>query len=92
MRENTPKCVFCKMELYNIGYKVAIPKKTDLQGWKNIKKLSFERDIKHLERKAIEDVREKHEIEKEIVRIEKLKDNKENRQLIKKLKKQICIN
>ncbi len=85
-KQDTPKCVFCKRELYNIGYKVKIPKKTDLEGWSKIKKTSFERDIKYLEQKTVGDIRQKHEIEKEIVRIEKLNNNKENRRKINDLK------
>ncbi len=82
MRKDIPKCVFCKRELYNIGYKVKIPKKIDLKGWLNIKKTSFERDRKYLEQKIVQDVKRRHEIEKEIVRIGKLNDNKENRRKI----------
>lgn len=89
MRNDIPKCVFCKSELYNIGYKVTIPKNTDLKGWAKIKNTSFERDIAYLERKIVEDVKWKHEIEREIIRIEKLSDNKENRRKIKELKNKL---
>lgn len=63
-----PKCNSCKGDLYCLGYKVAIPKKTDLKNWKKLKEDCFKRSITALEREAINQIKEKHSSEKEEIK------------------------
>ncbi len=80
------KCPDCGNDLYCLGYKVAIPKKANSKAWKSMKNCSFCLDITYLEQEAKNKVKEKHQLEKEIIRLENLSDNKENRKALKKLK------
>jgi len=80
-----PQCLYCKNDLFCLGYKVAIPKRSDIKRWKKIQKDSYILQVECIDSLAKEKVRQKHCIEREIQRLEYLKDTKENRKKIKKL-------
>ena len=84
-----PKCMSCGNDCYCLGYKVAIPKKSDIKAWRQINDFIRDRDFAVVDFKRIQELRRKHDLEKEIFRMELLDENKDRSRLIKKLKDQL---
>ena len=82
----TPLCQVCQKEMNCLGYKVPIPKKSSKKEWEELKCWFVFSEIEQAEESQKLKVQRKHEVEKEIIRVEKLKECKENRRTIKELK------
>jgi hypothetical protein len=87
--ERTPKCLHCGDECYCLGYKVEIPKKEDKKSWERLRQNCRERLFETTELESKYKVHRKHEIEKEIIRLESLGDSKERRREVNNLKKEL---
>ena len=82
----TPLCHVCQKEMSCLGYKVPIPKKSNKKKWEELQCWFVFSKIEKAEENQKIKVQRKHELEKEIIKIEKLKDCKEKRRNIKELK------
>ena len=84
-----PKCQECNRECFCLGYKVEIPKKNDTRSWKKLRIDCQKRHSKNQENMEVYLVKRKHELEKEIIRLEPRSENKDIKRLIKKLKDEL---
>jgi hypothetical protein len=71
-----------------IGYKVEVPKKEDVRGWRKLRDRCRERAIAAVDATAVTRVRELHQIERRIAALAALPANKERTRLIADLRKQ----
>ncbi len=90
IRKSTPHCIYCKRELYCLGYKIPVPKKHKVKEWEALACCMYWTDIENLEEEQKSRVESKHRIEREIKElIYEKKDTKENRKRLKKLKNEL---
>ena len=85
----TPKCNVCKSDCYCLGYKVEVPKATNLKAWKTLKNECYSRDIAFAQESQLNTVRVKHDIEAEIKRLMSKPINKDLTKQIKRLNQQL---
>lgn len=84
-----PKCAECGVECYCLGYKVEIPKKSDMSGWKSLRAESRKRHLEWSDRQAVERVRKAHAAERRIAYLRSLEPNKDREKMIAELKEKI---
>jgi hypothetical protein len=63
-----PKCLECGADLYCLGYKVELPRKLDVRGWRKLRADCRERLWAWSDREAVQRVRAIHMAEREIRR------------------------
>jgi len=82
-----PICIHCHKELYCLGYKIPVPKKSKIKEWEALACSMYCEDISNLEEEQKRAVSRKHAWEKEISLLVNEKPNtKENRKRLKTLK------
>ena len=84
-----PKCTHCGADCWCLGYKVAIPKKSDMTGWKKLRLESRKRYLESSENKAVDRVRKAHAAERHIAQLRSLAPNKDREKMITELKKSL---
>jgi hypothetical protein len=77
------------MDCFCLGYKVEIPKKEDKKAWLNLRQNCRDRFFATVEIESKNKVKRKHEIEKEIIHLESLGENKERARQIAKLNEEL---
>lgn len=83
---NNVRCPACGGPCISLGTKVPVPPKPKLAVWKALETDYFARRRAGSELLRQRAVREKHDIEREILKIEGLPDNEGRRSLLNKLK------
>jgi hypothetical protein len=79
-----PSCIHCNKDLYCLGYKIAVPKKSKIKEWEALECSMYSQDIACLEEQKKRAVSSKHKVEKEVVLLINEKPNtKENRKRLK---------
>jgi hypothetical protein len=81
-----PKCTGCNSDCYYLGYKVEVPKKDDVRGWRKLRDDCRNRELGRADEAAVAKVRKQHEAERRIAQLSALPENKERSKLIQKLK------
>ena len=84
-----PKCPECGTELYCLGYKVEVPRKLDVRGWRKLHLDCRNRLLASSDRQAIKRVREVHAAEREITRLRALGPAKGRQKIIGKLEEKV---
>jgi len=84
-----PKCAECAADCYCLGYKVEIPKKTNIRGWKALRLISRKLHLARSDGLAVEHVKEAHAAERRIAQLRSLGPNKDRETLIKELEEKI---
>ena len=80
----TPVCLYCKQDLYCLGYKIPVPKKSKPKEWEALACSMYWEDIERLEEQQKRAVSQKHEMERELsLLINKKPNTKENRKRMK---------
>src|SRR4051812_15381039 len=82
-----PVCPECEVELYCLGYKVEIPRKLDLRGWRKLQVDCRRRSMALADRQEEKRVREVHAAEREIARLRALGPAKGRQKIIKELER-----
>ena len=82
-----PICIHCNKDLYCLGYKIPVPKKSKAKEWEELECSMYWQDIEHLEEQQKRATASKHEMEREVELLINEKPNtKENRKRLKALK------
>ena len=89
MSRRVPKCAECGAECYFLGYKVEIPKKSDVRGWRSLRLETRRRHLARAESQAVTRVRVAHAAERRIVRLQSLGANREREKIIAQLREKI---
>ena len=87
--EEIPLCPDCGRECFCLGYKVEIPRRDAVRAWRQLREESRRRYHAHQDRVNRWRVRRKHDLEKEIARMEAMEENKDRSRQIKKLKEEL---
>ena len=88
--EQIPKCLSCHKDCFCLGYKVEIPKSDDVKAWVQLQKKCEEKENELRAKQNLDQVRRRHELEKEIARMEALAENKDRNRQIKMLKEELA--
>jgi len=89
--KRVPKCLGCGSDCFCLGYKVEVPKKEDLRGWRRLRDDCRARALVQADESAIERVRAGHEAERRIAQLLALPQNKERTKLVAELRKRTPI-
>lgn len=84
-----PKCGECGGDCYCLGYKVEVPRKKDTDGWKRLRASCRQLEAARQDRNEIIRVQNKHWLEKEIIRLEAMEENRDRRRTIKSLQEEL---
>ncbi len=84
-----PKCPECGADCYCLGYKVEIPKKADLRGWRKLRLDCRKRQLAWSDRQAVKRVREVHAAERRIAYLRSLGPSRDREKLIAELTEKI---
>lgn len=87
LSKRVPKCIECGDDMFCFGYKVEVPKKEDVRGWRRLREDCRERELSAADARHIARVREQHEAERRIAQLAALPENKERAKLIAELRK-----
>jgi hypothetical protein len=71
--------------MFCLGYKVEVPKKEDVRGWRRLREDCRERELGAADARHIARVREQHEAERRTAQLAALPENKERAKLIAEL-------
>jgi hypothetical protein len=82
-----PKCTGCGSDCYSLGYKVEIPKKDDIRGWRKLRDDCRSRALNEADQNSVEAVRAIHSAERRVAQLRSLPKNKDREKLIEALKK-----
>lgn len=85
-----PKCLTCGTECFNLGYKVEIPKQTDVKAWRLLETECRRRDTAMAEAHALRRVQRQHFLEREIRRLRELPENRDRTRRINLLAKELA--
>lgn len=77
-----PKCAQCGADLYCLGYKVEVPGKLDVRGWRKLHADCRERTLASSDQDAVQRVRDLHASEKELIRMRALGPAKGRQKII----------
>ncbi len=86
MFESTPKCNVCGKDCFCLGYKIAVPKKTDRKAWEELRQNCRRKLLNNFEADIKSKVKLRHAIEKEIAHLESRGFNRERNRQINHLK------
>lgn len=84
-REIVP-CPLCQQATVNLGYKIPIPQKNKHKEWTKLEAHIVSERLKEENEKELHKIMRKHEIEQELIKLEKRPSSKGLNSLIKKLK------
>ena len=84
--KRVPSCVDCGTDLFCLGYKVEVPKKEDIRGWRRLRDDCRDRAIDAADVRTITRVREQHDAERRIAQLSTLPANKERAMLMAALR------
>jgi len=87
--ETQVKCPSCGSKCEWIGVKIPVPPKKNIKAWESLKHQLLEEESSLIENNKIEHIKRKHEIEKEIQKLELKPENSGRLSLIKQLKKEL---
>lgn len=87
--DRTPTCPECREDCYCLGYKVAVPKKTDKKAWLQLRQECRNREYERIERNAKARVARQHDLERRIARLQSHDENPGRIWLIKELKLEV---
>lgn len=79
-------CPGCERPCRFLGHRIAVPPKSDNNGWKQLRQYIDECRDSHRDRKAQLDTQRKHELEKRIAELQRKPENKERDGLINRLR------
>ena len=85
------RCPTCGLQCINLGYKIPVPPKSKVAAWKALETDYFARRRTLVAVSRYRSIRRKHELEKEIVRIEALPENHGRHGLLKQLRSDLEI-
>lgn len=80
-----PKCSECGADLYCLGYKVEVPKKLGVRGWRKLHLDCRKRVLASSDQQAIRRVRTVHHAEREIARLRAMGTAKGRQKVIREL-------
>ena len=83
------RCPSCGLQCNNLGYKVPVPPRAKVAVWKALETEYFARRRAFSAVSRYRSVRKKHDLEKEIRKIEALQDNEGRQSLLKQLKSEL---
>lgn len=85
-----PKCGSCGDDCFCLGYKVHVPKKGAAKSWAALREECRARLFAHQARMKRWNARRKHELEREIARLEVMAPNVDRARRIQKLKDELA--
>ena len=85
---NIVSCPQCQKECVNIGYKIPVPSKNKKKEWARLEEQIIKENRLIAEKQTISKMRRKHEIEKEIIKLENRPKSEGMNSLLKRLKKE----
>jgi hypothetical protein len=85
-----PVCPDCGADCFCLGYKVEVPRREAIRAWHRLQDECRRRVFSRIKSEQRWEVRRKHDLEKEIVRMERLGENKDRARQIKRLKIQLA--
>ena len=88
--EVTPACPDCGRDCFCLGYKVEVPRRNAVRVWRQLREECRKRLYAKQDRVQQSAVRRRHDLEKEIVRMEALGENKDRARQIKKLEAELA--
>ena len=80
-----PKCSECSTDLYCLGYKVEVPRKLDVRGWRKLRSDCRKRVLASSDQQAVRRVHVVHTAEREIARLRALGPAKGRQKIIREL-------
>lgn len=83
------RCSSCGKSCECIGYKTPVPPKSKLNEWKVLRSLYYRKKQEDLEHRLRDRVRRIHALEKEIVRLEAMPQNRGRTLAVKTLKRRL---
>ncbi len=89
MSRRIPLCPECGRECFNLGYKVAIPRRSAAKSWRLIRMESRRRLLVWDAYMSRYRVRRRHYLEKEIARMGAMEPNRERSRQIRKMQDQL---
>ena len=87
---NTPSCLSCGAECFNLGYKVEVPKHDDLKAWRELRAECERRAAASRQELVVRSVRKQHFLEQEINRMRQMPENRDRSRQIKQLEEQLA--
>jgi hypothetical protein len=84
-RSDPAECSGCGTDLYCLGYKVEVPRKLDVRGWRQLHLDCRKRVLASSDEQAIRRVRVIHTAEREIARLRALGPAKGRQKIIREL-------
>jgi hypothetical protein len=87
--EQIPVCPDCGRERFCLGYKVEVPRREAVREWRQLRDECRRRLHVNQDRVQQATIRRQHYLEKEIVRMEALGENKDRARQIKKLEEEL---
>ena len=87
--ETQVKCPSCGSACEWIGVKIPVPPKKDIKAWESLKQQLLNEESSLIEENKIEKIKRKHELEKEIQKLELKPENSGRLSLIKQLKREL---
>ena len=88
-RSDVPECPGCSAATVSIGYKVGIPGRSDLDGWRKLREDLLKRRLRDVDAAAVAKVRKRHAIERRITELRARPENAARSRLIAELQKQL---
>lgn len=82
-------CPQCGKNCVHIGYRIPLPPRRDEKAWASLRADLLRSDQERQQRSEEATVRSRHQIEKEISRLEERPDNAERSKLIRKLRRRL---
>lgn len=82
-------CATCAKPRVNLGYKIPVPPKAHVQEWERLRAEYYSASRDHERRRAEQNVRRRHQLEKEIARLTAMDHNQGRVEAIKTLKKKL---
>ena len=90
MSKKAPACPDCGHECFCLGHKVEVPKRDAVRAWRQLREECRRRLYAYQDRARQSAVRRQHDLEKEIVQMEALGENKDRARQIKRLKEALA--
>ncbi len=85
-----PRCDRCGAECFCLGYKVEIPKKEDVRGWRKLREDCRQRELNTIAFDTAERTRAVCEAERRIAELEAKGENRERARLIANIRKTLA--
>ena len=83
------RCFGCGRPSECLGYKTRIPPKRKVREWKSLREAFFGSRVRWAQRVAVERVRRRHFLEKQIEKLEALPANRERKAWLRRLKERL---